>query len=163
MRNRYELPNDIKNSVIWFIKGQVRREKNYKEAYSDILEGGGANYISKRDKEGNETERIYLPSVKGNNKSATEIKALALDALENSEETIKMRSVQQALSEIGNDIADDKLRENLRKSILLNINYRREFTYERLYLPNISKKKFYQYKSEFIFLVASKNNFIKKF
>jgi len=161
VQTKYKLPKDIYQATLWIIRGQKRREEEYKEKYSDILEGGGANYISKRNKDGEETERIYVPSGKGTNQSTTEMKALALNALENSEETIKMRSVQQAFSEIGKDIADDVCRNNLIKALLLNINDRHNFSYEKLYLPKISKKKFYQYKSEFVYLVALKNNFIK--
>ena len=161
MQTKYKLPKELYQETLWIIRGQKHREKKYKEKYSDILEGGGANYISKRNKDGEETERIYVPSGKGTTQSATEIKALALDALENSVETIKMRSVQQALSEIGNDIADDTCKNNLIKALLLNINDRHNFPYEKLYLPKISKKKFYQYKSEFVYLVALKNNFIE--
>lgn len=161
MQTKYKLPKDIKQCTLWIIRGQKRREMKYKEKYSDILEGGGAKYISKRNKDGEETERIYMPSGKGKSQSATELKALALDALENSEDTIKMRSVQQALSEIGHDITDETCRSNLIKALLLNINDRHNFPYEKLYLPKISKKKFYRYKSEFVYLVALKNNFIE--
>lgn len=161
MQTKYKLPKDVYQSTLWIIRGQQRRESEYKEKYYDILEGGGANYISKRNKDGKETERIYMPSGKGTNKSSTEIKALALDALENSEETIKMRNVQQALDEIGNDIADCNIRNNLINALLLNIDDRHNFSYEYLYLPEISKKRFYQYKSKLIYLVALKNNFIE--
>ncbi len=162
MKTKYKLPKDVYQAALWIIRGQQRREKVYRQKRDDILNGGGAKYITyhSMDSDDKKEYRAYLPAAHSN-QSATEIKALALAALEDDSETKKMHCVNEAIYQIGNDIADNNLKNILRKYILLNINDRREYSYDKLYLPGISKKKFYQYKSEFIYIVALKNNLYK--
>lgn len=158
MQTKYKLPKDVYSSVIWIIRGQPRRIQEYKQKLDDILNGGGAKYITFTNSKG-EKERAYQPAGKGEHSSAVEIKALALAALDAKPETIKMRAVEDALNEIGRDIESDSVKRILQESIIKNIEDRRQFAYHKLHIPGISRDRFYSYKSEFIYLVAIKTNF----
>lgn len=162
MKNKYKLPKDVYQSVLWIVRGQVRRENEYKKSQSDILESSGANYESIVDKKdpSKEKERVYLPHGNGNSQSSTEVKALALQALEDKPETLKMKAVQQALNECCDDIDNLGLKSKLQIAIIKNINNRNDFPYRKLYIPGISEKDFYFHKAYFIYLVAKKINFI---
>ncbi|MCM1115620.1 MAG: hypothetical protein NC397_09010 [Clostridium sp.] len=160
VRTKYEIPKDIYQSVIWFIRGQQRREREYNDKLSDIMDGGGAKYISFVNEKTKKTERAYLPSGKGENKSATEIKGLALEALNNSKDAKNMKSVQQALRSIGSDIESEELRNQLQQALMLNIKDRKNFPYCKLCIPGICKRQFYEYKAEFIYTVAKNNCFL---
>lgn len=162
MQTKYKLPKDIYSSVLWIIRGQARREMEYNEKYSDILNGGGAKYIRicSEDKDWKKEEWAYMTNSHNGNQSTTEIKSMALLSLEQNPETEKMRAVQQVLINIGTDISNPELRRELQASILNNINNRRDYNYNRLNLPGISRDKFFSYKSKFIFDVAKRINFI---
>lgn len=159
MQTKYKMPADVRLSIISIVKGQSRRELEYRQKKSDILQGGGAKYITYENPKTHESHRLYLPG-SNSNKSVTEIKALALNSLENDAETKRMIAVQQALVETVNDIDDIEQKHKIQSAILNNINDRRRYPYRFLYLPGISKEKFYMYKSKFIYTVAKKLNFL---
>ena len=155
MQTKYKLEKDVYQSTLWIIRGQKRRELEYKKSKDDILNGGGAKYINYRNKKGKNC-RAYLPSSRGNKKSETEVKALALSALEESIETQKMRAVQQALNEATQSIRNKELQLRIQESLMLNICDGRNFPFRMLNLPGISEYKFYNIKSKFIYLVSKK-------
>lgn len=71
-----------------------------------------------------------------------------------------MKAVQQAYDDIGEDIENTELREVLQQGIWLNILDRKKHTYRYLNLSGISKKKFYEYKNQFIYNVAKNMDYI---
>lgn len=156
MQNKYKLPKDVYQTVIWIIRGQERREQDYKSNKDEILNGGGAKYIKRYNQSLKSNEYIYLP--KGHsNQSSTEIKALALAVLESTEETKRMKAVINSLNEAASrfDNADD-----IKQAIIKNIIDRHEYPYHKLGDLYISINTFYSCKSKFIYLVAKKLNFI---
>ena len=155
MQTKYKLPSDVYLSTLWIIRGQERREKEYKQKKDDILNGGGAKYISYKDANGNDS-RAYLPSARGNNVSETEVKALALAALEAHPETIKLAAVRQALIETTQQIKDDELKQRVQHSLMLNISNGKEYPFRCLNIPEFGKDKFYSMKSKFVYLVSKK-------
>lgn len=159
MQTKYKLPKDVYQSTIWLIRGHERRVKEYKEKKDDILNGGGAKYITYHNKLNGEEARAYLPS-SGTKQSATQIKALALVALEADIDTIKMNMVQQALEEVSELISDKKAKEYFKVALLQNINDRRQYPFRNLNNVFVSEKTFYNYKAKFIYLVAQKNKLI---
>lgn len=155
MQTKYKLPKDVYQTALWIIRGHKRREKKYKQKKDDIINGGGAKYITYKDKLTGEEARAFLPS-SHSNQSETEIKARALVALEQDSDTHKMNCVQQALDEVSSLIADSEAREYFKVALLQNINDRRQYPFRNLSNVFVSEKTFYNYKAKFIYLVAQK-------
>ncbi len=157
MKTKYKLPKDVYQAALWIIRGQQRREKVYRQKRDDILNGGGAKYITyhSMDSDDKKEYRAYLPAAHSN-QSATEIKALALAALEDDSETKKMHCVNEALNRVCSDMSDNEAKENLKSALLQNINDRRQYPFRNLHNVYISEKTFYSYKAKFIYLVAQK-------
>lgn len=139
MQTKYSIPKDIRESVVWIIRGQKRREKEYAQKKKEILAGKDIKHI--------------------NNKNLTEINSELL-SLEENQETVRMKIVEQSLNEIGSDILNRELREKLKQGIIMNIENRNECPYRNLNIPNVSEKSFYKYKNKFIYDVAKKLKFI---
>lgn len=157
IKNKHNIPEDVKRTVISIVRGQERRRQDYANEYDDIMNGSSAPFVEyvETDSKGNlKQARAYLPKGKDNHISSTESKALALQKLNEKKETLRMKTVDEELNKIGEDIADIKSRRQLSNAIYLNcIN--RSYTYERAALPCfISRKKFYQYRNEFLYRVA---------
>lgn len=156
MQNKYKLPKDVYQTVIWIIRGQQRREQDYKANKDEILNGGGAKYIKRYNQSLKSNEYIYLP--KGhNNQSSTEIKALALAVLESTEETKRMKAVINSLNEA---VARFDNADEIKQAIIKNITDRHKYPYRKLGNLYISEQTFYKTKALFIFLVAEKLNYL---
>lgn len=156
MQNKYKLPKDVYQTVIWIIRGQERREQVYKANKDEILNGGGANYIKRYNQSLKSNEYIYLP--KGHsNQSSTEIKALALAVLDSTEETKRMKAVINSLNEAASRFYNV---DEIKEAIIKNITDRHLYPYRNLGNLYISEKTFYKTKALFIFLVAEKLNYI---
>lgn len=155
MQTKYKLPKDIYQATLWIIRGHKRREQEYRQKKDDILNGGGAKYITYTNKRTDEEERAFMPS-SHTNQSATEIKALALVALEADSDTNKMNCVQQSLEEVSELITDSEAKEYFKVALLQNINDRRQYPFRNLSNVFVSEKTFYNYKAKFIWLVAKK-------
>lgn len=162
MQNKYKLPDDVRRTVISIVRGQERRKREYKEAYDNILNSSGAKYVTYNMQNGNaeqEQARAYLPAAKNAKViSDTERKTLALEALENSQDTQTMHIVESALNDIGTDIANKELRKQLSNAVYLNC-LSRKHPYEYFFIPGISRKMFYKYKNHFLFSLAKKLNY----
>ena len=76
--------------------------------------------------------------------------ALGLAELEQSEESRSVRAVEKALG----DIVSGEIRRALASGILRNLENRRAWPYERLFLPCVGKKLFYRKKNLFLLALA---------
>lgn len=152
MKSKYPLPWDVKQECLWIVRGYDRRRKVYREARRDILEAGGENYATTKNKAGQEV-RVYGTRSSGGESRPVEIKQAKLDALEESQETKRMRAVEQALALCGADLPA-AMRRKLQKALLLNCQSGRRHPYESLGLDGISRSDFFRRKDLFLAAVA---------
>jgi len=146
-----KLPWDVKQEVLWIVRGYDRRVKLFKELRSDILNGGGENYVTYKVK--NEERRAYLPGG-GSDGRGVERKEEQLAGLEQLPEVRKMRAVEYALGRVGLDITNSELRQKLRDGIMLNCKNRYGSPFEQLGLVGISQKSFYRRRDVFLLDIA---------
>lgn len=79
---------------------------------------------------------------------------LGLAELEQSEESRSVRAVDRAMSRALGDIQSGEIRRALANGILRNLENRRAWPYERLFLPCVGKKLFYRKKNLFLLALA---------
>lgn len=63
-------------------------------------------------------------------------------------------AVEIALIQALQGIKNQEIRTHLRKALLLNICNRKEYPYERLYVPTVGKKEFYRRKQDLLMALA---------
>lgn len=63
-------------------------------------------------------------------------------------------AVEIALIQALQGIKSREVRTHLRKALLLNICNRKEYPYERLYVPTVGKKEFYRRKQDLLMALA---------
>lgn len=146
-----KLPWDVKQEVLWIVRGYDRRVKLFKELRNDILNSGGENYVTYKVKD--EERRAYLPGG-GSDGRGVERKEEQLASLEQLPEIRKMRAVEYALERVGQDIANPELRQRLKTGIMENCKNRYGYPFEAMYLPGISKNDFYQRRDAFLLGIA---------
>ncbi len=155
MQTRHKLPDDVKQSVISYIRGYDRRLKRYLSMRSDIINSTGcafAEYTASHEGK-QETRRQYF-SHGSEVGRPVENKAEKLEALEFQPDVKKMRAVEQAKNTIGADLQSEELREKLKTAIWLNCLAGRQYPYEILDVPTIGRNEFYRRKAEFVYLIA---------
>lgn len=111
--------------------------RRYAEERRIILDGGGAVPV---ERHGGGRWSGYR---------ATESKAARLEALEALPWVKQMRAVEKALEQVGTGLPDG-MRENLRKTLLLNCQCGRKYPFERLFLPGISRSDYYRRRRKFL-------------
>ncbi|MEA4919369.1 MAG: hypothetical protein VB078_00375 [Clostridiaceae bacterium] len=149
MKNK--LPWDIKQECLWIVRGYDRRAKQYIAWRQEVIESGGANYIT-YVQDGEEC-RAYMP--RGNQTThAVEDKQLRLEAIEHYPEVIKMRAVEHAKLRIGVDLQNEESRQRLTNGIMLNCESGRDYPFEYLNLPEFSQRDFYRRKDNFLYDIA---------
>ena len=63
-------------------------------------------------------------------------------------------AVEIALIQALQGIKNQEIRTHLRKALLLNICNRKEYPYERLYVPTVGKREFYRRKQDLLMALA---------
>lgn len=157
MKNKYQIPDDVKRTAISIVRGQQRRKAEYKTAYDDIMNSGGASYetytyVDERNQK--KQARAFLPHSQ-TTESVTERKAFALMELNSRQSTKTMNIVDAELANIGEDILNEDLRRKLSNAIYLNC-LSRKYPYEHFDLPGISRKMFFKCKSKFLYDLSKK-------
>lgn len=158
---RYRLPPDVKAAALSYVQGYKRRRIEYKKKYNDIINRGGANYEvyteKGKDENGKEIEvecRHYPQRVSGAVGNPTERKALELEMLSRDPDTERMRAVEMARDLIGDHIDSNEVREALVRGIIQNCEDGRKNTYEKMVVPTVSRKMFYEERRRFLYHVA---------
>lgn len=152
MNNPQKLPNDVKFTILSLIRGQDRRRAKYVQDCDNILNSGGAPCVTYKTQSGMPA-LAYLPSSSSINISDTERKALALKALNESIDVKILKVIDETFENIGYDISSKEVRHKLQKGIYLNC-ISRDYPYEKLELPGISRKSFYKTKYKLLFKIA---------
>ncbi len=134
------LEPDVKQVCIGIVRGHERRTREYRKQYLEILYGGSC---PDGQPKGNRTS------------TPTEDRAGRLMQLEASPEAARIRAVEDAVREIGGDIADSEVRRRLAQAILLNCSSGRDYPFELLNLTEFSRMDFYRRRGRFLCRLAS--------
>ena len=136
------IPYEIKQEAIWIVRGYDMRKRNYERMRSDIL-----THMTAGAGDG-------APHGTGVS-DQTASKAEQIDRLERYPEVKKMRAVEYAERQIGQDVLNQDARERLRKAIVRNCKSGRRFPFEKANLTEFSRMDFYRRKAKFLLDVAS--------
>lgn len=85
--------------------------------------------------------------VKGYSRRAKEREQLPQDVQ-------RIKAVEYALIQVGQDIQDQDIRQRLRNAIVLNCGSGKKYPFERLAVDGFSRRDFYRRKDKFLFSVA---------
>ena len=148
------IPWDIRNECLWIVRGYRRRLRAYNEARSEIMSNGGGNYqtVSDPDNPG-ETMRVFSTGSGGTSR-VTESKAMRLAALEELEETKRMRAVEKARLNIGADVINMDSRMRLVDAIVISCEDGKKSPYRMLNVDEFSERDFYRRRDRFLIDIA---------
>lgn len=136
------IPYHIKQETIWIVRGYEQRRCNYNQMRGEIL---GRMVAGAGD---------GAPHGTGISDQTAQ-KAEQIDRLERYPEVKKMRAVEYAERQIGQDVLNQDARERLRKAIVQNCKSGRRYPFERLAVDEFSRRDFYRRKDKFLVDVAS--------
>lgn len=133
---------NIKQECLWIVRGYDTRRRNYEQAKADIMQRMIAGA-------GDGTPR-------GTNVSnPTEQRTMEIDKMESWPEVKKMRAVEYAERQIGQDVINEEVRDRLRKAIVQNCKSGKKYPFEEADLTEFSRMDFYRRKTKFLIDVAS--------
>lgn len=136
-----KIPYHIKQEALWIVRGYEVRKRNYAQMRADILNQSVSGA-------GDGTPHAH------NAESQVEQKALQLEKLEKYPEVRKMRAVEYAERQIGQDVLNEDTRNRLREAIIQNCKSGRRYPFERLGVDEFSRRDFYRRKDKFLSDVA---------
>lgn len=155
MAKKKKLPDDIRRECLSIVAGYERRRAEYYGKRLEIIEGQGKRFVEIGDQMSKDGLWAYLPT--SNNAARTaEQKALQLEALERSSETMKMKAVEYAKEFIGCDIEDPSLKKRLADAIVLNCKSGRQYPYKCFDLTGIEQTNFYDRRTDFLVHIAKR-------
>ena len=140
----------MKQQTLWIVRDYERMRREYKRMRRDILDAGGANYVTYT--ENGEERRAYMPSQHSASRS-TEDRQMQLEGLESSPMVRQLRAVEHAKAKIGKGLPE-MLQDALREAIMTNCQSGRKYPYERLYVVGIGRRDFYYKRDEFLENIA---------
>lgn len=148
MQTKYKLPEDVKQTVLGYIKGHKRRVDWYQREREDILE---SMYVPHPER-GMDGVQAFMPN--GNLCGDPAVfKVMKLEALERHPNALAIRAVEQARLLIGDDIKDYKIRCRLADCIWESCIKGRKFIFEYKNLP-MGRTNFYKHRQKFIYDIA---------
>ncbi len=151
-QNKYKLPDDVRFTVLGYVRGYKRRLAAYLQAREEILLSSPDVYTTYKDENGVECRQYNGHS--GSVCRPVENKQERLERLELSKEVGRMRAVEKADVEIGLDIKSDEVRWKLKKAIKLSCESGRKYPYRALDVPGVSEDRFYDYKRKYLYTIA---------
>ncbi len=160
MQNKYKMPPDVRSTVIGIVKGYERRKIELRRDEENILSLGSGRFESVQDDKGKETERAFMPSGKGGKSSAVENQAMRLMSLHNSFDYRCNDAIDKALAALPLNGYNPKLAEKVREKIMLSCVLGKRFVFRYEGLEGVSERMFYYKRSEFLYMVAKKLNFL---
>ena len=143
---KYKLPVPVYQQCLWIVRGYDRCRSEYQRTRSSIIEACNSTL--------NETGVRQTSDGRG-----VENVAARLEALENHPVFRQMKAVDASL----NDVVEDfplTMREQIRAALLLSFQDGKQFPYERLYTPGMSKSTFYRLRRHVLYNVALELNLL---
>lgn len=156
--SREKLPWDVRQQCLWIVRGYDRARREYIKARRELLDAGGANYITYTEE--GEEKRAFLPSSHQATRT-TENLADRLMALDNTQSFRQMRAVEHARARIGAGMPPE-LQDELRDAIMLNCSDGRKYPFERMYVIGISRADFYRARNAFFRAIAIELGLIRE-
>ena len=153
MPKKPDLPYDVRQECLWIVRGYDRRVKAYHEARREIIDAAACGFVDTKAQKDKPSIRAYLPHGSGTGRPA-ENKMEQLAAIEDWPETRKMRAVENAKLHIGLDLQNEELRQRLSEGIWLNCKSGKEYPFEYLNLPCMSRRDFYRRRESFLAEIA---------
>lgn len=153
MSKQTNLPYDVKQECLWIVRGYRRRVNAYKAARREIIEGTPCRYRTVKDQKTGKYIRVYPPMSGVASRSAEE-KAFQLEALEEWPETKRMRAVEWAKEQVGEDIENLDVKKRLAEALMISCEKGKKYPYERLGELSVGKTNFYKRRNEFLQDVA---------
>lgn len=147
-----KLPWDIKQQILWIVRGYERTRREYTRQRAEILDIGGGDHFTEYIDERGRKCRAALPGSKNASRTAENI-ALKLAGLENSQSFRQMRAVEHARAKIGAGMPEG-LADALRDAIMLNCKDGRKYPFERLYIVGLGRSEFYRIRDAFFLEIA---------
>lgn len=160
MQNKYKMPPDVRTTVIGIVKGYERRKIELRRDEENILSLGSGRFESVQDDKGKETERAFMPSGKGGKSSAVENQAMRLMDLHNSWDYRCNMAIDKALETLPLDTYNPELAKKVREKIMLSCVLGKRFVFRYEGLEGVSERMFYYKRSEFLYMVAKKLDFL---
>lgn len=161
MQNKYKLPPDVRRTVISLVQGYNRRKKELIQKENEICSVSGGKYETIHNPEDwHKDVRVYMPSVRGTVVSVIETQAGELFKLHESFDYRCNKSIDKALEELQLDSYNKELSEKVKKTIIVSCEKGRDFSFERSGIDGISKPTFYRLRSQFLYLLAKKLEYI---
>lgn len=146
MNEKYKLPLPVYQQVIWIVRGYDYCRAEYQRARSSIIDACGSSQNEagvRQTSDGRSVENV----------------AARLEALENHPAFRQMRAVDEAL----NDVVETfplTMREKIRTALMLSCQDGKQFPYERLDAPGMSKSTFYRLRRRALYNVAQELNLL---
>ena len=161
MQNKYQLPPDVRRTVIGLVQGYNRRKRELLKSEEEICSVGSARYETIHNSESPEDdERVYLPLGKGGVSFPVESQAFALMNLHNSFDYNCNRIIEKALEELPMYYYNKDLVSKIKKNLILSCELGKKFSYPYWEIIGIDKSTFYRIRQHFLYIVAQKFNFI---
>lgn len=160
MQNKYKMPSDVRRTVISVVQGYERRKIELRRDEEEILSLGSGKFESVQDDKGKETERAFMPSGKGGKSSAVENQAMRLMYLHNSWDYRCNQAIEKALAALPLDGYNPDLAKKVREKIMLSCVLGKRFIFRYEGIEGVSERMFYYKRSEFLYMVAKKLDFL---
>ena len=163
MQNKYKMPPDVRSTVIGIVKGYERRKIELRRDEENILSLGSGKFetvTNEKSRDEDKTERAFMPSGKGGKSSAVENQAMRLMSLHNSWDYRCNMAIDKALAALPLNGYNPKLAEKVREKIMLSCVLGKRFVFRYEGLEGVSERMFYYKRSEFLYMVAKKLNFL---
>lgn len=162
-QTKFPLPIDIKQETIAYIRGYDRRKNRYLEKRKDIMYASISRSSGQTVKSAADITDLYILLPKGSKiADPTANMAERLDWLERSPETQKILAVERAKEILGVDIPNQEIRESLLKAVWISyIESGRAHPYEFFYIPTVGRDRYYEYRREFLWLIAREARLIE--
>ncbi len=135
-----DLPVDIQQQCLWIVRGYERTRKEYTEARKMILDAESSSFHS---------SRVQISGFS----RATENDAARLAAIDNYPAFLRMFAVEHALDAVTKAFPLE-LKPKIKKALLLSCQDGREWPFERLDAPGLSRSGFYRMRRRFLLSIA---------
>lgn len=150
------LPDDVKQNCISLVKGYARRREAYNLHRAELMHNTPNNIVMIKDPEHPDDERkgegVYIPGSRFASRTTEDISEKIL-GLENLLETRRMRAVEYAAKNVGQDLTE-RDRKNLINAIFKSCIDGRKYPFERLGVEGMERSCFYVRRMKFLVDIA---------
>jgi hypothetical protein len=152
-QTKYKLPDDVRQSVLGYVRGYKRRVKWYKDQREAIIYRTPVRFETYIPDPAHPSQSwAYQP--RGNGTSNPTLNAAdALVELESHPEVRIMRAVEQAQVAVGVEVRSEQERNKLRRAVLDSCVDGRDFMFEYTALA-MGRSSFYRARQRFLWQIA---------